>query len=207
MTTTAAATNNNAPGEQFEHRQKYDTSDFTPDRSKSLPLSPARQALVDDIIGLYSCQPTVERVKRYTPDAVYDDQFAYANNRWKIAAQWFALPKIFSASENAGYEVVRNDPEFIQFKNLQKWTFPVLPKTATISAMVSLSLDPETSEREFIRVKYHKDQANEKDFSHAGLGFDLKKWLADQLPKHINEEAVKHFEADKNAATQQPSKE
>lgn len=70
-----------APGEYFEVRQTSATEDWQPDPSKSLPLDKARQALVDDILALYSCEPTIERVKRYTPDCVYDDQFVYANDR------------------------------------------------------------------------------------------------------------------------------
>jgi hypothetical protein len=53
---------------------------------------------------------------------VYDDQFAYANNRYKMAAQWFALPKLFKDSVNEGYEVIRSDEEMIQFKNKQVLT-------------------------------------------------------------------------------------
>lgn len=56
------------PGEQFEVRQTSATDDWHPNPSKSLPLSKERQALIDDIIALYSMQPTIERVKRYTPD-------------------------------------------------------------------------------------------------------------------------------------------
>lgn len=108
-----------APGEQFEIRQTSSTEDWHPTPSKSLPLSSARQALVDDIIALYSCEPTIKRVERYTPDCVYDDQFVYANDRYKMAGQWFALPKLFNASKNEGYEVVRSDDEVIQFKNEQ----------------------------------------------------------------------------------------
>lgn len=52
------------------------------------------------IIGLYSCRPTVQWVKRYTRDCVYDGQFVFANDRYKMARQWFALPKLFSASIN-----------------------------------------------------------------------------------------------------------
>jgi hypothetical protein len=36
-----------------------------------------------------------------------------------MAGQWFALPKLFKASKNEGYEVVRSDDEVIQFKNEQ----------------------------------------------------------------------------------------
>ncbi|OAA37493.1 hypothetical protein ISF_09918 [Cordyceps fumosorosea ARSEF 2679] len=186
-----------APGEAFEPRQTYNTSDFTPVKDKSIPLSPKRQALLDDVVALYSCRPSIERVKRYTPDAVYDDQFGYANNRYKIAGQ----------CENLGYEVTRNDPDMIEFKNQQKWTFAILQKTATIDSMVTLKLDPETVDQDFIRIKYHKDQANEKDYSHQGLGFNFKKWQADNVPKYINSEEVKYPEKNKDAATQPPNKE
>jgi hypothetical protein len=108
-----------SPGENFEVRQTSATEDWHPDPSKSLPLDKARQALLDDILALYSCEPTIERVKRYTPDCVYDDQFVYANDRYKMAGQWFALPKLFKASKNEGYQVVRSDDEVIQFKNEQ----------------------------------------------------------------------------------------
>ena len=45
------------PGENFEVRQTHPTEDYAPDPSKSLPLSKARQALVDDILDLYCCKP------------------------------------------------------------------------------------------------------------------------------------------------------
>lgn len=219
----------NAPGEQHEVRQTTTTEDMKPNPSQSLPLSAARQALVDDIIALYSCEPTIKRVERYTPDCVYDDQFVYANDRYKMAGQWFALPKLFKESRNEGYEVIKNEDNcellfgwidffieererekerekeiltswtVIQFKNEQSWTFKIIPKTATINALVSLSLEPGSEETGFVRVKYHKDQANDKDYSHEGLGFSFKKWQADQVAKHMNAEEVKYFEKDKVA--------
>ena len=108
--------NSDTPGEHFEVRQTSSTEDYKPDPSKSIPLDGPRQKLIDDIIALYSCDPTVERVKRYTSDCVYDDQFVYANDRYKMAGQWFALPKLFKASVNEGYEIVKNDRDLIQFK-------------------------------------------------------------------------------------------
>lgn len=99
----------NAPGEQHEVRQTTTTEDMKPNPSQSLPLSSARQALIDDIIALYSCEPTIKRVERYTPDCVYDDQFVYANDRYKMAGQWFALPKLFKESRNEGYQVIKNE--------------------------------------------------------------------------------------------------
>ena len=84
--------------------------------------------------------------------------------------------------------------------DLQSWTFLGIPKTADMNALVSLSLDPATADSDFIQVKYHKDQANDKDYSHEGLGFSFKKWQADQVMKHMDSEEVKVFEADRGAA-------
>lgn len=72
---TQLAAMSSKPGEEFEVRQTSTSEDYTPDPSKSIKLSPQRQALIDDIIALYSCEPTVRRVERYTADCVYDDQF------------------------------------------------------------------------------------------------------------------------------------
>ena len=199
MANQSMPSDSSLPGEHFEPRQTSTTPDYTPDPSKSLPLSPARQRLVDDILDLYSCKPTIEKVRRYTADCVYDDQFVYANDRYKMAGQWFALPKLFTDSTNKRYEVVRSDDEMIQFKNEQSWTFKGIPKTAVINALVSLSLDPATKDADFMQIKYHKDQANDKDYSHEGLGFSFKKWQADQVMKHMDSEEVKVFEADKGA--------
>lgn len=113
------------PGEYFEIRQTHPTGDYKPDPSKSLGLSPARQALLDDIIALYEMKPTVERVRRYTPDCVYNDQFVYANDRYKMAAQWFALPKLFAGAKSHGYQVVTNDRDLIQFRHEEVSDEPV----------------------------------------------------------------------------------
>jgi hypothetical protein len=116
-----------------------------------------------------------------------------------MAGQWFALPKLFKSSINESYEIIRSDDELIQFKNKQSWTFRLIPKTATITGLVSLSLDPETRDTEFMQIKYHKDQANEKDYSHEGLGFSFKKWQADHVVEHMDSPEVEAFEGDKGA--------
>lgn len=79
-------------------------------------------------------------------------------------------------------------------------------KTATLNAIVSLSLDPATKDSDFIQVKYHKDQANDKDYSHEGLGFSFKKWQADNVVKHIDANELKVFEADKGAGKNKAKK-
>ena len=69
-------------------------------------------------------------------------------------------------------------------------------KSATINALVTLSLDPDTADSDFPQVKYHKDQANHKDYSHRGFGFEFKKWQADKVAGMMDSEDVQVFKAD-----------
>lgn len=64
---------------------------------------------------------------------------------------------------------------------------------------MSLSLDPASIDSDFIQVKYHKDQANEKDYSNEGFGAAIKKFQADNVPKLMSSPEVMAFEADKDA--------
>ena len=85
------------------------------------------------------------------------------------------MPKLFKDSHNVGYEAIKNDRDLTQFKNEQSWTFMGIHKAAVINTLVSLSLDPDTLDLEFIQVKYHKDQANKKNYYHKGAGVYFKK--------------------------------
>ena len=46
-------------------------------------------------------------------------------------------------------------------------------------------------------------RANDKDYSHEGVGFSFKKWQADKVMSHIDSDEVKYFEKDKGA-TKEP---
>ena len=61
---------------------------------------------------------------------------------------------------------------------------------------MSLSLDPATADSDFPQIKYHKDQANGKDYSHSGPGFAFKKWQADKVAGMMDSEDVQAFKAD-----------
>jgi len=40
-----------------------------------------------------------------------------ANDRYKMAGRWFALPKLFRGARSHGYRVVTNDRGLIQFRH------------------------------------------------------------------------------------------
>jgi hypothetical protein len=100
---------------------------------------------------------------------------------------------------------------------LQRWSFHLIPKKATINALVSIVLDPATKDSDFPLILYHKvcrviiehctiadetdrlnqDQANEKDYSHEGFGFSFKKTQADIVVKFMSSKEVKYFKVRK----------
>ena len=123
----------------------------------------------------------------YAADAVYDDPLSYCDDRYKIAGQWYGIPKLFQSSRTLGTEVVQSSGENekggsakaeLVFKLRQEYVFPGGVGRKIVDSLVSLGLGMEEG-REV--VKYHKDMWNEKDYSHQGIGFWFKKMNGDYL--------------------------
>jgi hypothetical protein len=49
-------------------------------------------------------------MKVYAEQAVYDDLQSYYDTRYKIAGQWYGLPKFFSKLDTKKLEVVEDSP-------------------------------------------------------------------------------------------------
>lgn len=167
--------------------------DYQPNPSASLQLEPERQHIVDSILRLYSgsgnhdAGSTGEQDMRvYAKKAVYDDVWSYCDTRYKIAGQWYGIPAVMKSSETKAVEVVSStpvaemegkQPGAIVFKMRRDWTPKLLGKTYGVNHFVTLSLEKaseDDGEGPSERVKYHKDQWNEKDYSHEGLGKVMK---------------------------------
>jgi hypothetical protein len=68
-------------------------------------------------------------------------------------------------------------PGAIVFKMKRAWTPRLSPKTFDVNHFVTLTLAravEEDGEGPSERVKYHKDQWNQKDYDHGGLGKVMK---------------------------------
>ena len=149
--------------------------DYTPHPEKSLNVSPEHKSIVDSIVRLYSGSSNESDMNVYDEKAIYDDPYSYCDTRYKIAGQWYGLPKIFSGLEPIATEVVSDKPDEIIFKLRHKYTLRGVKVGKEVDSLVSLSLD------EAGKVKYHKDQWNGKDYSHDGLGKLIKKANGDYL--------------------------
>lgn len=97
---------------------------------------------------------------------------AHKANRYKIAGQWYGIPKLFAKSETLATEIVASDEHELVWKQRQKYTFAGIHLSKTADSLISLKLEgTEPNEK----VVYHKDQWNSKDYSHEGLGAKIKK--------------------------------
>ncbi|KAL0631481.1 hypothetical protein Q9L58_009640 [Maublancomyces gigas] len=146
---------------QFEPR--HDSSRFapyTPNPQNSLPLPSDRMAMLRDIISLYAGNPSEEAMRHYHEESVYDDPLSFCDTRYKIAGQWYGLPKAFKRLNPKEYEVVENESDEVIFKLRLEYTIRGIGATKLVDSLVTLKLDPN---EEKPTIRYHRDQWNEKD--------------------------------------------
>ena len=151
--------------------------DYEPYPEKSLKISPEHEQIVKTITDLYSGGASESNMMVYAEKAIYDDPLSYCDTRYKIAGQWYGLPKMFSKLETKKTEVVKDTPTEIVFKLRQEYTPKVLNTPKEVDSLVSLSLDDAG------KVRYHKDMWNDKDYSHSGIGKLIKNLNGDHLTK------------------------
>ena len=84
---------------------------------------------------------------------------------------------IMASSKTLATEIVSDTPTQIIFKLRQEYKPKVSPAGKAVNSLVTLTLDGAG------KVRYHKDQWNEKDYSHEGLGKILKTLNGDHLTK------------------------
>ncbi|MCJ1316087.1 hypothetical protein MMC15_001407 [Xylographa vitiligo] len=151
--------------------------DYEPYPEKSIPISTEHENILKAITSLYSGSASKEDMEVYAHDAIYDDPWSYCDTRYKIAGQWYGIPKIMASSKTLATEVVSDKPTEIIYKQKQEYKPRPLYVSKEVNSLVTLTLDGDG------KVRYHKDQWNEKDYSHSGLGKIMKELNGDHLTK------------------------
>lgn len=82
-----------------------------------------------------------------------------------------------ASSKTMAIEVVSDEPTSLAFKMQHEYTPRVLQASKKVNSLILLTLD------ENMKVKYHKDMWNDKDYSHEGLGKIMKTLNGDHLTK------------------------
>ena len=91
--------------------------------------------------------------------------------RYKIAGQWYGIPKLFARSETLATEVVQSGDHDIVWKQRQRHTLIGFQVSKMLDSLISLTLQ---DQGEGEKVVYHEDLWNEKDYSHEGSGAMIK---------------------------------
>ncbi|KAI9822647.1 MAG: hypothetical protein M1827_000366 [Pycnora praestabilis] len=151
--------------------------DYEPHPEKSIKVTPERQHIVHAITSLYSGSASEKDMQVYSQEAIYDDPWSYCDTRYKIAGQWYGIPKMMASSKTLKTEIVKSTPTELIFKMQQEYTPRVVHFSKPVNSLISLTLD------ENEKVKYHKDMWNQKDYNHEGLGKIMKTLNGDQLTK------------------------
>ncbi|KAL5116776.1 hypothetical protein ACEQ8H_005388 [Pleosporales sp. CAS-2024a] len=146
--------------------------DYEPYPEQSIQLPPDQEQILQSICNLYSGCANEEDMRVYAHEAIYDDPWSYCDTRYKIAGQWYGIPKIMKSSRTIKTQVVSSKPDEIIFKLQQEYTPKPMPVAKKVNSLVTLTLDTEG-----------KDMWNEKDYSHEGLGKIMKELNGDYLTK------------------------
>lgn len=111
--------------------------DYEPHPDRSIKLPPNRQHIVDAITRLYSGSANEEDMSVYAEKAVYDDPWSYCDTRYKIAGQWYGIPKVMASSKTLKTEVVSNEKDRIIYKQQQEYTPRVLHASKPVNSLIS----------------------------------------------------------------------
>lgn len=79
-------------------RNVKENVDYEPHPDQSLDISPEHQTIIKHITNLYCGSASEEDMQVYAEKSIYDDPYSYCDTRYKIAGQWYGLPKVSKSS-------------------------------------------------------------------------------------------------------------
>ncbi|KAI4239727.1 MAG: hypothetical protein L6R40_005472 [Gallowayella cf. fulva] len=115
--------------------------DYTPHPEKSIPVSAERQEIVRKITNLYSGSASEDDMMVYAEKAVYDDPWSFCDTRYKIAGQWYGIPKLFASTKTLATEIVLSNHTTIAWKQTQEYTPKLLHYSKPVDSLVTCTLD------------------------------------------------------------------
>jgi len=100
--------------------------------------------VVADVLECYSCRPTVEAFRRsWREDAVFDDYVLQCKGYAEYAAQFYAMPLVFSSGCTLSMDVISStlEPNQIVYEQTQEYTLRLIGKKLVVKSVITLDLD------------------------------------------------------------------
>ncbi|KAF8892626.1 hypothetical protein BD779DRAFT_1670300 [Infundibulicybe gibba] len=141
-------------GSKVEH----DTSPLKQRRSshdiheRHTTLKAGHAQVIEDLQELYGCRPTIANFeKSWHRDALFEDPLCKCRGFQEYAAQWFAMPKLFSHSKTISHRVMSSThtPNRLVFEQTQEYTTRLFGRKKVVNSIISVDLD---SNNKIIRV-------------------------------------------------------
>ncbi|KDR73464.1 hypothetical protein GALMADRAFT_72147 [Galerina marginata CBS 339.88] len=121
----------------LKHRRSSGTRSHT-------ALKHDHQRILDDLTELYCCRPTLEIFERsWSKDAEFEDPLSKCKGYHEYSAQWFAMPKLFSKSEQMSKRVMSStdNPNQLIYHQTQEYTTRFLKRKKVIESIIIVDLD------------------------------------------------------------------
>ena len=109
-------------------------------------LTETKKQVLKDLKELYGCKPTPEIFARsWRKDAIFEDPLCHAVGYDEYAAQWYAMPKLFSASHTIRSRVMSSthNPNRLVLSQSQEYTSRLFGRKKTVDSIITLDLDQE----------------------------------------------------------------
>lgn len=107
-------------------------------------LKEGHERLMKDLIELYCCRPTTEIFQRsWRKDATFEDPFTVCQGYGQYAAQWFAMPNLFSKSRNISTRVMSStySPNRLIYYQIQEYTLRFIGHKKRVDSVIIVELD------------------------------------------------------------------
>ncbi|KAF8803539.1 hypothetical protein BYT27DRAFT_7109739 [Phlegmacium glaucopus] len=121
----------------LQHRRNSSSKQHT-------EIEHCHQRILEDLTELYCCRPTREIFERsWHRDAEFEDPLSKCKGFDEYAAQWFAMPKFFSHSEQVSKRVMSSThaPNRLIYHQVQEYTTRLWKKKKTIESIIVVDMD------------------------------------------------------------------
>jgi len=123
------------------HKRRRSSHDFGGAHTQ---LKHGHQRILDDLRELYELRPTLEIFERsWNKDAEFEDPWSKCKGYQEYAAQWFALPKVYSKSTTNVARVMSSTltPNRLIFSQAQTYTTKYIKRKKTVHSIIVVDLD------------------------------------------------------------------
>ncbi|KAF8921490.1 hypothetical protein CPB85DRAFT_1271079 [Mucidula mucida] len=112
----------------------------------AINLKADHHRVMADLQELYCCRPTPEIFERsWNKEAVFEDPLSVCKGFHEYAAQWYAMPKLFSNSVTLSSRVMSstNSPNRLVYAQTQEYTYRIGGQKKVIESIIVVDLDEE----------------------------------------------------------------